>query len=155
MGSFVCPVLVFPYSILVIALKSSYSLVPSSHTLPGVTFSVQSPKMLEVFDNCVKQTLSHSSVIRNFTLLKTPGWWWSLNTSTIHLSWGWLPMGPQTTLAPQWYPAAPLPHPRLPRVPGTGMSSCSWDAALRSFLPKAYKTDGVFFFFLFNIMFSD
>ena len=31
-GSFVCPVLVFPYSILVIALKSGYS-VPSSHTL--------------------------------------------------------------------------------------------------------------------------
>ena len=33
-GSFVCPVLVFPYSTLVIALKSGYSLVPSSHTLP-------------------------------------------------------------------------------------------------------------------------
>lgn len=112
--------------------------------------------MFEVFDNHVKQTLSHSSVIRNFTLLKTPQrgvigddeTYMFSRSIALGLTVKW---GPPTTPAPLH--SAAISGVPSRESPGAGAAFLlSGRRAWRQFLSKAHKTnDGFYKYIVFRL----
>lgn len=81
------PALVFPPTFLFTVLEGSVTHRHDHPTPTGGHHAVISLRMVEGFDNCVKQPLSHSSAIRTSPLLQMPQRWWNLSARTSHLSW--------------------------------------------------------------------
>lgn len=121
-----------------------FLLCKSPGTLPACNMSsVPSFKMCRDFDNHVKQTLSHSCVIRNSLLLKMPWWCWGLHA---------LGSIPPATIRVSTVPTAPsqLHSAAISQLcPWCWESLTPWDQGMLSLLghtalghclPKAHKT---------------